>query len=262
MEKFCKTLELIAKAKYGTCKVHDALKSKRAVHVVTPEWLIESNFKWERCDENQYRLSKDYEYKNCAFHQEYNSQQKFTSAAAVSNASKISADSTFLVASLARTVESSRNGTRIIKNESSDSLNDDSASNLNQTKKSRTAVALSIEEQRIDDEDDDDDHGSPASLAHSSSEHGDEGNYENSDDGLLQPLNEDIFQQMDKEVDEELDEDDDEDEEENNGGEDGDVNLTDETSSDSTGSQDSLNDDSIEDQLALELERDIFNKKK
>jgi hypothetical protein len=37
-------------AKHGTSKVHDASKcSKHKIHVVTPEWLIESNYKWIKC---------------------------------------------------------------------------------------------------------------------------------------------------------------------------------------------------------------------
>jgi hypothetical protein len=71
------TTHLVA-AKYGTCKVHEALKSsKRPIHVVTPDWLINCNFKWIKCDEQEYKLTKEYDYKNCLFHQEYNTQQKY-----------------------------------------------------------------------------------------------------------------------------------------------------------------------------------------
>ncbi len=54
------TTHLVA-AKFGTSKVHEALKSKRKVHVVTPEWLINCNFKWEKCEEKLFALSKEYE---------------------------------------------------------------------------------------------------------------------------------------------------------------------------------------------------------
>ena len=54
------TTHLVA-AKFGTSKVHEALKSKRKVHVVTPEWLINCNFKWEKCVEQLFALTKDYE---------------------------------------------------------------------------------------------------------------------------------------------------------------------------------------------------------
>ena len=64
------TTHLVA-AKYGTCKVHEALKAKPPIRVVTPEWLINSNFKWIKCDENQYKLTKDYDYRSCVFHEEY-----------------------------------------------------------------------------------------------------------------------------------------------------------------------------------------------
>lgn len=65
------TTHLVA-AKYGTIKVHEALKSKIPIKVVTPEWLISCNFKWLRCDENDFKLTKEYDYKNCIFHHEYN----------------------------------------------------------------------------------------------------------------------------------------------------------------------------------------------
>lgn len=55
------TTHLVA-AKFGTSKVHEALKSKRKVNVVTPEWLINCNFKWEKCDETLFALTKEYEY--------------------------------------------------------------------------------------------------------------------------------------------------------------------------------------------------------
>jgi hypothetical protein len=64
------TTHLVA-AKYGTCKVHEALKAKPPIKVVTPEWLINSNFKWIKCDEDLFKLTKDYDYKNCVFHEEY-----------------------------------------------------------------------------------------------------------------------------------------------------------------------------------------------
>ena len=64
------TTHLVA-AKYGTCKVHEALKSKPPIKVVTPEWLINCNFKWVKCDEDQFKLTKDYDYKSCVFHEEY-----------------------------------------------------------------------------------------------------------------------------------------------------------------------------------------------
>ncbi len=54
------TTHLVA-AKFGTSKVHEALKSKRKVHVVTPEWLINCNFKWEKCEEKLFALTKEYE---------------------------------------------------------------------------------------------------------------------------------------------------------------------------------------------------------
>ena len=71
------TTHLVA-AKYGTSKVHEALKSKPPIHVVTPEWLISSNYRWTRCDENKFKLTKEYDYKNCAFHNEYNMHQKYS----------------------------------------------------------------------------------------------------------------------------------------------------------------------------------------
>ncbi|RNA11437.1 RNA polymerase II subunit A C-terminal domain phosphatase [Brachionus plicatilis] len=72
------TTHLVA-AKYGTSKVHDALKSKISIKVVTPEWLINCNYKWIPCDEESYKLTKDYDYKNCLFHHEYNMHQKYSS---------------------------------------------------------------------------------------------------------------------------------------------------------------------------------------
>jgi hypothetical protein len=65
------TTHLVA-AKYGTIKVHDALRSKLPIKVVTPEWLINCNYKWKRCDENDFKLTKEYDYKNCIFHHEHN----------------------------------------------------------------------------------------------------------------------------------------------------------------------------------------------
>lgn len=65
------TTHLVA-AKYGTTKVYDALKSSTSIKVVTPEWLINCNFKWTKCDEEEFKLTKEYEYKNCIFHHEYN----------------------------------------------------------------------------------------------------------------------------------------------------------------------------------------------
>lgn len=71
------TTHLVA-AKYGTSKVYDVLRSKIPIKVVTPEWLINCNYKWIKCDEEMYKLNKDYEYKNCLFHHEYNMHQKFS----------------------------------------------------------------------------------------------------------------------------------------------------------------------------------------
>lgn len=74
------TTHLVA-AKHGTSKVHEALKcTKQKIYVVTPEWLINSNYKWIKCDEKMYRLTKEYDYKNCIFHNEYNMHQKYASA--------------------------------------------------------------------------------------------------------------------------------------------------------------------------------------
>lgn len=83
------TTHLVA-AKYGTSKVHEALKSKRKVKVVTPEWLINCNFKWEKCDETLYALTKEYECKNCSFHADYNLHQKYGMVPNSSSANVIS----------------------------------------------------------------------------------------------------------------------------------------------------------------------------
>jgi len=90
------TTHLVA-AKFGTSKVHEALKSKRKVWVVTPEWLINCNFKWERCKEKLFALTKEYEYKNCSFHNEYNMHQKYSTASAVSSKGTIKKNSTKLI---------------------------------------------------------------------------------------------------------------------------------------------------------------------
>ena len=74
------TTHLVA-AKHGTSKVHEAGKCiKQKIHVVTPEWLINSNYKWIKCDEKMYKLTKEYDYKNCIFHNEYNMHQKYATA--------------------------------------------------------------------------------------------------------------------------------------------------------------------------------------
>jgi hypothetical protein len=65
------TTHLIA-AKYGTSKVHEAIRSEQKIHVVTPEWLIACYHRWIRCDETEFMLTKEYDYKNCVFHNEYN----------------------------------------------------------------------------------------------------------------------------------------------------------------------------------------------
>jgi hypothetical protein len=75
------TTHLVA-ANYGTSKVHEALKlislnkSVKQLFIVQPEWLIECYQKWVRVDEEPFLLNKDYEYKNCLFHQEYNLYQQ------------------------------------------------------------------------------------------------------------------------------------------------------------------------------------------
>ncbi len=139
--------------------------------MVTPEWLIESNFKWEKCDENQFKLTKEYEYKHCAFHQEYNNQQKFT--ANVSN-NKISADSTFLASTLKENNENLN--AKFQKNESSHSLSNFET----KSKKPKTVVEETKKNVTFDLDDD----------SESNSR----------DSNLINSLNEDIFQQMDKEV--------------------------------------------------------------
>lgn len=68
------TTHLVA-ANYGTSKVHEAqklAKTNNNIHIVTPEWLIECNYKWIRCDESDYQLTRTYDYKYCLFHIEYN----------------------------------------------------------------------------------------------------------------------------------------------------------------------------------------------
>jgi hypothetical protein len=87
------TTHLVA-ANYGTSKVHDALKmissnkTKKQLFIVQPEWLIECYHKWDNCDEKEFALTKDYEYKNCLFHQEYNFyQQRRSHKQQISNAS-------------------------------------------------------------------------------------------------------------------------------------------------------------------------------
>ena len=75
------TTHLVA-ANYGTSKVHDALKmissnkTTKQLFIVQPEWLIECYQKWAKCEEKEFALNKDYEYKNCLFHQEYNFYQQ------------------------------------------------------------------------------------------------------------------------------------------------------------------------------------------
>jgi hypothetical protein len=171
--------------------------------VVTPEWLIESNFKWEKCDESQFKLTKEYEYKHCAFHQEYNSQQKFTTnAAAASNAAKISADGTFLASTLNKNNSSSNNlressentnnsNGKFQKNESSHSL----SSFETRTKKPKTTATAGDE--------------TTATTSTSTKKSvtfdlddatGSESSSNSQDSNLIQSLNEDIFQQMDREV--------------------------------------------------------------
>jgi RNA polymerase II subunit A-like phosphatase len=72
------TTHLVA-AKYGTSKVHEASKcSGHKINVVTPEWLINSNYRWMKCDEKLFGLTKEYDYKNCMFHNEYNMHQKLS----------------------------------------------------------------------------------------------------------------------------------------------------------------------------------------
>ena len=75
------TTHLVA-ANYGTSKVREALKiaslnrNKKQLFIVQPEWLIECYQKWSKCDEKDFLLNEDYEYKNCLFHQEYNVYQQ------------------------------------------------------------------------------------------------------------------------------------------------------------------------------------------
>jgi hypothetical protein len=176
------------KAKFGTSKVLDALKSKRPVKVVTPEWLIQSNFKWEKCDENQFKLTKQYEYKHCAFHQEYNSQQKFTASTVISNVklTATSTESAFQTTGgsgglTSKSGDNNSSSKLFQKNESSHSL----SSFETKTKKPKTAGGVDEAKKNVKFElenfDDDD----------------------NEDEDILgsgPQLNEDIFEQMDKEV--------------------------------------------------------------
>lgn len=107
------TTHLVA-AKFGTGKVHEALKSKKPIRVVTPEWLLDCSYQWTRCDENDYKLTKEYEYKNCVFHQEYQAQQA-RYANNPSTVNKISSDSTFLTNKVATIISS--NVTPVAENE-------------------------------------------------------------------------------------------------------------------------------------------------
>lgn len=180
-------------AKYGTSKVHDALKfSKRLIKVVTPEWLINCNFKWIKCDENDYRLTKEYEYKNCIFHQEYNLYQKYSS-----NTSTTSTKSVFSLNKRNLNDLSKHNKVDVLninnknekfgvvfkKNEISYSISSLESSNSKKSKKSNEEVTIT------------------SSITKSNLN--------------INSMSEDIFEMMDKEVNDEL-EDDDDDEVENN----------------------------------------------
>ena len=274
------TTHLVA-AKYGTSKVHDALKSKRPIKVVTPEWLINCAYKWIHCDEDEYKLTKEYDYKNCIFHEEY---QKYSSTSAASNINIAKKNDLIIDEKKQPTVSSKRN---ISETKETFNFNTETATSSNSNKK----VTFSIESTDVENKT-----KKQKSNAYESdlNKPSDETN-----DSLIMGLNDDLFETMDKEVDEELQEIDDnldeksdmdgEDEEDDleeysnikrkksNGDSSEDSNQTDESDSgnktnkkdnksnnlSSSSSYDSEENslDSIEDELALALERDFSEKK-
>ncbi|CAF0832734.1 unnamed protein product [Brachionus calyciflorus] len=189
------TTHLVA-AKFGTSKVHDALKSKFPIKVVTPEWLIDCNYRWEKCDEEAYKLTKEYDYKNCLFHHEYNMHQKYS----------VNSKNLKMVSEKSTKVETS---------------NFETKSKRLKSDEKKTEVEEEEENEKIE-------------L------------------GTKELINEEMFDLMDKEVNEELS---DSDTDKVSG-----EATSESEASESSGSFDSDEDDSLDDQFAADLERDLLNK--
>jgi hypothetical protein len=174
------TTHLVA-AKHGTSKVHDALKSKLPIKVVTPEWLINCNFKWTHCNEDDFKLTKDYDYRTCIFHQEYNMHQKYSSNSKKSlynsNNTKRS-EFKFGLNSNKNDVSNFKTITNLKKNESTDSL---------------SSLQVKTKKRKSNQDQSDNETTSSKSTLN------------------INPINEDIFEMMDKEVNEELDDTDEDD---------------------------------------------------
>lgn len=180
------TTHLVA-AKHGTSKVHDALKSKLPIKVVTPEWLIDCNFKWAHCNEDEYKLTKEYDYRTCIFHQEYNMHQKYSS-----NSKK-------------STINPNNSSLNSKRSDVSFRLN---PNKYNESNKTDIKEILSLKKNESTDS------LSSLEVKTKKRKSNEEKEKEISSEKLalnISPINEEIFQMMDKEVNEELDDTDEDD---------------------------------------------------